>query len=109
MKKILLALLLLPCAAQADRITQMNQADLCMYTAKLEVAGYYYFEQGRAREDVKINWKGDETENEIAFVNRTLDHAYIWLAQWKQSSNEMLPVHSFGDMIYQACMEGKLL
>jgi len=28
----------------------MTQSDLCIYTAKLQVAGYYYFEQGKPRE-----------------------------------------------------------
>ena len=32
----------------------MTQADLCIYTAKLQVAGYYYFEQGKPREEMKI-------------------------------------------------------
>lgn len=35
----LLAVLLLPHSVHADRITQMNQSDLCIYTAKLQVAG----------------------------------------------------------------------
>lgn len=111
MKKSSIALvaLLLPHGALADRITQMNQADLCVYTAKLQVAGYYYFEQGKLREDVSVQWHGDETENEIRFVNKTLDQAYAWLTSWKQSSTDMLPVQSFGDMVYQACMEGKPL
>jgi hypothetical protein len=68
----LLVLLLPPDTVHADRITQMNQSDLCTYTAKLQVAGYYYFEQGKPREEVKIVWHGDETQNEIDFVNRTL-------------------------------------
>jgi hypothetical protein len=108
-RNFLFALMLLPCAAQADRIAQMNRTDLCTYTAKLEVAGYYYFAQGKARDEVKIHWKGDETENEVAFVNRTLDHAYTWLGRWKENSTSMMPAQAFGDMIYQACMEGKPL
>ena len=54
MRKSFLALifLLLPAAAHADRITQMNQTDRCTYIAKLEVAAYYYFEQGRPRDKV---------------------------------------------------------
>ncbi len=111
MRKNLLALifLLLPPLAHADRITQMNQTDRCTYVAKLEVAAYYYFEQGRARKDVVIHWHGDETENEITFINKTVDDAYAWLTSWKESSNEMLPAQSVGDMVYQACMEGKPL
>jgi len=41
---ILVLVLLLPRTVHADRITQMTQSDLCIYTAKLQVAGYYYFE-----------------------------------------------------------------
>ncbi len=80
----MLLVLLLPNAVHADRITQMNQPDLCIYIAKLQVAGYYYFEQGKAREEVKIAWHGDETQNEIDFVNRTLDDAYLWLTNAKK-------------------------
>lgn len=104
-----MVLLLLTPAAHADRISRMEKTERCVYVSKLEVAAYYYFEQGRPREEVVIHWHGDETENEIAFINKTVDDAYAWLASWKQSSNSMLSAQSFGDMIYQACMEGKLL
>ena len=112
MRRIVLALilfLLIPQAAQADRITQMSQSDLCIYTAKLQVAGYYYFEKDRPREDVKINWHGDETQNEIDFVNKTLDDAYTWLTNAKNNGAELLPVQTFGDLVYEACMHGKPL
>jgi hypothetical protein len=97
-----------PCA-HADRISRMDKAELCTYVARLEVAAYYFFEQGKPREEVVLHWHGDETENEIAFVNKTVDDAYAWLANWKGSSNSMLSAQSFGDMIYQACMKGKSL
>lgn len=100
---VLCALLLSP-AALADRITRMDQSELCVYTAQLQVAAYYYFEQGKPREEVSIKWHGDETQNEIDFVNKTVAEAYAWLSSWKGSSNELLPVQSFGDMVYQACM-----
>ena len=96
--------LLISATAYADRITRMNQTELCTYTAQLQVAAYYFFEQGKPREDVSIKWHGDETQNEIDFVNRTVADAYAWLASWKGSSNELLPAQSFGDMVYQACM-----
>lgn len=111
MKPRLLALALLlslPAASHADRITQMNKTDQCTYVAKLKVAAYYYFEQGRPRDKVVIHWHGDETENEITFVNKTIDDAYAWLQAWKENSSELLPAQSFGDMVYQACMEGKV-
>ncbi len=104
-----MVLLLLAQAAHADRISRMEKTELCVYVSKLEVAAYYYFEQGRPREEVVIHWHGDETENEITFINKTVDDAYAWLASWKESSNSMLSAQSFGDMIYQACMQGKSL
>lgn len=105
----LLVLLLPPHTVHADRITQMNQSDLCTYTAKLQVAGYYYFEQGKPREEVKIVWHGDETPNEIDFVNRTLDDTYLWLTNARSNSAELLPAQAFGDLVYEACMNGKPL
>jgi hypothetical protein len=104
-----IALLGLAQAAHADRISRMDKAELCVYVAKLEVAAYYYFEQGRPRSEVVIHWHGDETENETTFVNKTVDDAYAWLTSWKESSNSMLSAQSFGDMVYQACMQGKSL
>lgn len=106
---VMLLLLLSTHSVQADRITQMNRSDLCIYTAKLQVAGYYYFEQGKPREEVKIVWHGDETQNEIDFVNRTLDDAYRWLTNAKNNGAQLLPVQTFGDLVYEACMNGKPL
>jgi hypothetical protein len=103
---LLCALLVSP-AAQADRISRMNQTELCAYTAQLQVAAYYYFEQGKPRGEVSIKWHGDETQHEIDFVNTTLAEAYAWLTSWKDSSNELLPAQSFGDMVYQTCMSKK--
>jgi len=100
-------LLLISAPPYADRITQMNQTDLCTYTTQLQVAAYYFFEQGKPREEVSIKWHGDETQNEIDFVSKTVAEAYAWLTSWKSSSNEMLPAQSFGDMVYQACMNKK--
>jgi hypothetical protein len=106
---VLLLFLLLPHTVHADRITQMTRSDLCTYTAKLQVAGYYYFEQGKPRGQVKIVWHGDETQNEIDFVNRTLDDAYVWLTNARNNGTELLPVQTFGDLVYEACMNGKPL
>ena len=106
---VMLLSLLLPHTAQADRITQMNQSDLCIYTAKLQVAGYYYFEQGKPREQVKVVWHGDETQNEIDFVNRTLDDAYLWLNNARDNAAKLIPVQAFGDLVYEACMNGRPL
>jgi hypothetical protein len=104
---LLLCALLVSLPVRADRITQMNQTELCTYTAQLKVAAYYFFEQGKPREEVSIKWHGDETQNEIEFVNKTVEEAYAWLAKWKEASTEMLSAQSFGDMVYQACMTKK--
>ncbi len=96
-------------AAHADRISRMSQTELCTYEAQLQVVAYYFFEQGKPREEVGIKWHGDETRNEIDFVNKTVAEAYAWLASWKESSNELLPAQAFGDMVYQACMTRKEL
>jgi hypothetical protein len=58
-------LLLLPALAAADRITEMSATELCAYRAKLSVAAYFYFRQGKPRGDVTIHWHGDEMENEV--------------------------------------------
>jgi len=103
----LAGVLLIAPAAHAARISQMNRTELCIYTAQLKVAAYHFFEQGKPRDEVSIKWHGDETQYEIDFVNNSVSQAYTWLASWKQSSTEMLPVTSFGDMVYQACMSEK--
>ena len=105
-KSLFLVYALLVCpAAHADRFTQMNQTELCTYTAQLQVVAYYFFEQGKPREEVSIKWHGDETQNEIDFVNRNVARAYAWLASWQDSSSALLPAQAFGDMVYQACMK----
>lgn len=111
MNRVLFALVVafLPHAAGADRITQMNQTDLCVYTAKLQVAAYYYFEQGKPRSELSIKWHGDETQNEIDFVNKTLDDAYAWLANARGNGTQLLTAQTFGDLVYEACMNGKPL
>jgi hypothetical protein len=106
---VLMCALLVSPAVHADRITRMNQTELCTYTTQLQVAAYYFFEQGKPREEVSIKWHGDETQNEIDFVNATVAEAYAWLNKWKGNSNEMLPAQSFGDMVYQTCMSKKEL
>jgi hypothetical protein len=100
---VALALLTASLPAIADRITEMNRTELCTYTARLKVIGYYYYLQGRPREQVKVNWKGDETRNEIEFVNRTLDEAYAWLSASSADATR-LSEQAFGDMVYNACM-----
>jgi hypothetical protein len=107
-KSFLLAWVFLVSApAHADRITRMNPPELCTYKAQVEMAAYYYFEQGKPLAEVKMPWQGDETPNEIEFVNQTVADAYAWLEKWKANSNALIPVTSFGDMIFQTCMGKK--
>jgi hypothetical protein len=70
--------------------------------------GHYYFEQGKPREEVKPVWHGDETPDEIYFVNRTLGDASLWLTNARNSA-ELLPVQTYGDLVYEACINGKPL
>ena len=110
MRFLWLALVICAASARADRISQMEKVELCVYTAKLEVAGMYYFIKGTPREAVKLHWHGDETENEIQFVNGAIDHAYEWLTRAQDSkARERYSAQAFGDMIYDACINGQTL
>lgn len=97
-------------AVSADRITELGPTERCVYTAKLYVAGYFYYLQGKPRSEVKIHWHGDETQNEIDFVNRTIDAAYQRADALKHAGRQ--PPESeqqFGDDAYVACMTGSSL
>lgn len=93
--------------AWADRISDMPKTERCIYEAKLAVAGYYHFRQGRPREAVRIHWHGDETDNEIAYVNRVIDAAYTRAAALKDPGQ--VSEIAFGDQTYEACMAGQSL
>jgi hypothetical protein len=100
-------LCLMSFGAVADRITELDPTERCVYTAKLYVAGYYYYLQGKSRQEIKIHWHGDETQNEIDFVTRTLDAAYARVETIKREHPEMfLSELTFGDQAYLACMSG---
>jgi hypothetical protein len=104
----LLCLLLIAGPALADRITEMNPTERCTYIAKLQVAGYYHYSQGRPRAEVKVHWHGDETPHEIDFITSTLDQAYAWLGN-SGVTESTLSAQAFGDMVYEACMSGRAL
>jgi hypothetical protein len=109
--KLLVVLLVVTCAcgpAAADRISEMSRTERCVYTARLEVIAYHYYKQGKSREDIKLHWKGDETQNEIDFVNRILDEAYEWLSALGADATR-LSDQAFGDMVYEACVSGRTL
>jgi hypothetical protein len=98
--------LLLSSFASADRITDMSATERCVYEAKLSVAAYFYFLQGKPRADVTIHWHGDETANEIDFVGRVLDKAYsIAEADRRDHPERRLSEQGFGDRAYKACVE----
>jgi hypothetical protein len=102
MYRLAALLLLAPALAAADRITEMNGAELCAYRAKLSVAAYFYFLQGKPRGD------GDETQNEIDFVRRTLDEAYATAeADKRDHPQRHVSEQVFGDRAYKACMSGE--
>jgi hypothetical protein len=92
--------------ASVDRIDRMNATERCIYTAQLSVAGYHYFLQGKARTEVPIHWHGDETQNEIDFVNFVLDATFASAERDRHEHPQQAPLseQSFGDRAYRACM-----
>jgi hypothetical protein len=102
----LAAALLSAVPAFADRITDMPRTERCVYKARLSVAGFYWHQQGRARQDIRIQWHGDETQNEIEFVNRTIDEAYAAAEGLRNGSGTYVSESDFGDRVYTACMTG---
>jgi len=76
-----------------------------VYEAKLAVAGFYYFLQGKRRNEILVHWHGDETQNEIDFVNRVLDDTYAKAGALPDA--RAVSEVTFGDQVYQACMSGR--
>jgi hypothetical protein len=92
--------------ACADRISRMSATERCVYSTQLSVAGYYYFLEGKSRAEIAIHWHGDETRNEVDFINQTLDAAFALAEQDRKQRPERMPTaQAFGDMIYQACKD----
>lgn len=89
---------------QADRITEMSRADLCAYNARMQVLAAHYAGKGTPRDQVTIHWHGDETDNEIAYVNRQLDEGYAAWARERARLGEALPLELFGDGVFERCM-----
>jgi hypothetical protein len=95
------------CPTFADRITELNRTERCVYVAKLSVAGYFYYLRGTPRQEVKIHWHGDETQNEIDFVTRTIDVAYARAERLKRDRpGDAVSEQHFGDEAYTGCMAG---
>ena len=98
-------LLLLPALSSADRVNRMTLTERCVYTAQLSVAGYHYFLQGKARSEVPIRWHGDETQNEMDFVNQILDQAYAAAEQDRRDRpDQLVSEPAFGERAYQSCI-----
>lgn len=95
-------------AAKADRITQMNTEERCAYAARLQVLAAHYHAKGKARTEIAIHWHGDETQNEIDFVNQVLDAGYAQVTRDSQSG-KVLPLELFGDRAYETCISEKPL
>ena len=109
MRSALAVILFAAVPAFADRISELPQTERCVYKARLSVAGYYWHQQGRAREDVRIHWHGDETRNEVEFVKRTIDEAYAAAQAMHDGSGHYMSEAEFGDRVYNACMTGTSL
>jgi hypothetical protein len=103
-----LVLLLWPLASSADRIDRMTVTERCVYAAQLSVAGYHYFLQGKSRDQVPVYWHGDETQNEMDFVNQTLDQAFAAAERnRREQPDRAVSAQMFGDRIYQTCMDAQ--
>lgn len=90
--------------ARGDRITEMTRADRCAYTARMQVLAAHYAGKGLPRDQVKIHWHGDETPNEIEFVNRLLDEGYAAWARERARHGDAYPLEMFGDAVFERCM-----
>lgn len=101
----LLAIIMVPASADADRITQMTRAERCAYAAKLHVAAAYQFTRGLPRAELKLHWHGDETESEIAFVTRIVDQGYEAMRSETAAGRADTPLELLGDRAFEACMK----
>lgn len=90
--------------ALADRITEMTREERCVYVARLHAAAAHHHNQGRARDQVKIHWRGDETENEVRFVSGTIDRAYEVIDRELRQGRTQLPPEWIGDQGYASCL-----
>jgi hypothetical protein len=109
LKGIVLAAVLsaMPIVASADRISTMNRAERCAYSTRLQVLAAYYYGKGTSRAEVKIHWHGDETQNEIDFVNEALDTGYARIAREHEAGRRDLPLELLGDRVFEECMRGE--
>ena len=83
----------------------MNRTERCVYQARLAVAAYHYFLQGKPREQVKLHWHGDETQQEIDFVTQVIQRSYADAeSDQRNEPKQPLSQQSFGDRAYQSCM-----
>jgi len=94
---LLLALLIFPSRSYADRITEMNQYEECVYRARL-AAGASYMRIAKLADScatLKILWHGDETQYEIDYVSE-------WMCVGFEMNKD--PIKT-GDTVYFDCMK----
>jgi len=109
LKNLVLAAVMfaLPLVAFADRISSMNRADRCAYDTKLQVLAAYYYGKGTPRAEVKIHWHGDETQNEIDFINQSLDAGYAMIEREYRMGRKDTPLELLGDRVFEQCMRAE--
>lgn len=93
----------------ADRFTDMTPAERCAYTAKLEVLAAWHRARGTPRDQVKILWHGDETSNEVEFVNRLLDAGYALMDGEVAAGRADTPLELLGDRVFESCVNEQRL
>jgi len=102
---LLLAIVPLAAIGSVDRVQRMNAAERCVYTAQLAVIGYHYFLEGKTRGEVPVRWHGDETQNEMNFVNVILDETFLAAERDRREHPQAaVSEQAFGDRAYRACM-----
>ena len=106
---VFLILASLASVARADRISDMGRAERCAYSTKLQVLAIHFYRQGKPRAEVKIHWHGDETDNEILFVNEALDAGYAVMQREVDAGAPEMPLELLGDRVFEACMQGQAL
>lgn len=107
-RSVLLAVFLaMPMSAAADRISELSRADRCAYDTKLQLLAVHFHGKGTPRSEVKIHWHGDETQNEVDFVNRALDAGYAMIEREFGEGRKDTPLEILGDRLFEQCMRGE--
>src|SRR5215212_6374449 len=97
---IALMLLCVPVIGNAFRISRISPTDRCVYV-QLTFAGNHYFLQRKTRTEIPIRWHGDETQNEMEFVDQVFTSAK---RARRERAKESMSEQLFGDWTYRGCM-----